>query len=215
MAKNAKPIFSYNADISKNAYMNWRIYGHDIANNLIVLENGFEIAAKQMMKSILEDNTSKQADVLIFPIMYAVDQSIELYLKAIIYDLEELESETTNNYTTHDIRSLFNRMLFLIKKQQKTTKGLQAHVTPLQEYIDELYSYIVDTNGKIHIDFARYPFDTDKNPHFYVCTTENVVVDVENLLQRYSEIMNCLEGLYHIYDAKLEVRNENGKTDFR
>ena len=46
MEKNNKPIFSYNPDISKNAYMNWRIYGHSIADNLVVLESGFEEAAK-------------------------------------------------------------------------------------------------------------------------------------------------------------------------
>lgn len=55
---------------------------------------------------------------------------------------------------------------------------------------------------------ARYPFDTDRNPHFYVCTMENVVVDVENLLNRYSEIMNCLEDLYYMYDAKLQAKYE-------
>ena len=37
---------------------------------------------------------------------------------------------------------------------------------------------------------------------------ENVVVDVENLLNRYSEIMNCLEDLYYMYDAKLQAKYE-------
>lgn len=208
MGKDIKPIFSYNTDISKNAYMNWRIHGHNIAENLIVLKDGFENAAKLMMKSVLADNRLKQADVLIFPIMYAVDQSIELYLKAIIYDLEQLGTGISNNYTTHDIQSLFNTMISLIKKQEATTKGLQSHVAPLKQYIDELYSHITNTKGKNQMDFARYPFDTDRNPHFYVCTLENVVVDVENLLRRYVEIMDCLEGLYCMYDARLEAQNE-------
>ena len=50
MEKNNKPIFSYNPDISKNAYMNWRIYGHNIADNLVVLESGFEEAAKHQSR---------------------------------------------------------------------------------------------------------------------------------------------------------------------
>ena len=208
MEKNNKPIFSYNPDISKNAYMNWRICGHSIADYLVVLESGFEEAAKQLMKSVLDDNRLKQADVLIFPIMYAIDQSIELYLKAIIYNLEQLETGTPNNYKTHDIQSLFTTMMSLIKKQEQKTKGLQAHVAPLKEYIEELYSHIVNSKGKVQMDFARYPFDTDRNPHFYVCTMENVVVDVENLLNRYSEIMNCLEDLYYMYDAKLQAKYE-------
>ena len=208
MEKNNKPIFSYNPDISKNAYMNWRICGHSIADNLVVLESGFEEAAKQLMKSVLDDNRLKQADVLIFPIMYAIDQSIELYLKAIIYNLEQLETGTPNNYKTHDIQSLFTTMMSLIKKQEQKTKGLQAHVAPLKEYIKELYSHIVNSKGKAQMDFARYPFDIDRNPHFYVCTIENIVVNVENLRNRYLEIMDCLGNLYCMYDAKLEAKCE-------
>lgn len=204
MGESIKPVFSHNSDISKNAYMNWRIHGHNIAENLIVLKTGFESAAKQMMTAILADNRLKQADVLIFPIMYSVDQSIELYLKAVIYNLEQLEHGVSNNYKTHDIQSLFNTMISLIKKQKQKTKGLQAHVAPLKEYIDELYSHIADSRGNMRMDFARYPFDVDRNPHFYVCTTENIVVDVENLLNRYSEIMDCLDGLYCMYDIKSE-----------
>lgn len=189
--------------------MNWRIRGDNVADDLIVLATSFEDAAKQMMKSVLADNKLKQADALIFPIMHAVDQSIELYLKAIIYELEQLGTGISNNYTTHDIQSLFNTMMSLIKKQEATTKGLQAYVAPLKEYIDELYSYIANNNTrKPQMDFARYPFDTDGNPHFYVCATDNVVVDVENFLDRYSEIMDCLESIYCMYDAKLEAQNE-------
>ena len=208
MEKNNKPIFSYNPDISKNAYMNWRIYGHSIADNLVVLESGFEDAAKQMMESILTDNRLKQADVLIFPIMYAINQSIELYLKAIIYIFEQLETRTPNNYKTHDIKSLFNTMMSFIKKQEQKTKGLQAHVAPLKEYIKELYSHIVNSTGKAQMDFARYPFDIDRNPHFYVCTIENIVVNIENLRNRYLEIMDCLGSLYCMYNAKLEAKCE-------
>ena len=160
------------------------------------------------MKSVLDDNGSKQADVLIFPIMYAIDQSIELYLKAIIYNLEQLETGTPNNYKTHDIQSLFTTMMSLIKKQEQKTKGLQPYVAPLKEYIEELYSYIVNSKGKVQMDFARYPFDTDKNPHFYVYTMKNVVVDVENLLNRYAGIIDCLEVLYYMYAAKLEAEYE-------
>ena len=207
MQEKLKPILSYNADISKNAYLNWRIAGHNIAGNLTILAESFENAAKELMQSVLRDNRLKQADSLIFPIMYSVDQSIELYLKAIIYNIECLTTGQPNNYTTHDIQSLFNTMISQIKKKEIKTKGLQAHVSVLQEYIDELYSYIKSGDGKAQLDFARYPFDTDRNPHFYVCAHENVVIDIENLLDRYSKIMDCLYGLYCMYDAELEALN--------
>ena len=214
MKQKAKSIFSFNSDISKNAYMNWRFCGNNIAENLVVLENGFESAAKQLMKSILDDNTSKQADVLIFPIVYAIDHSIELYLKAIICNLEQLQTEKSQNWKTHDIRKLFNTMVSLISKEKVDKKMLEERISPLKEYIDELYSYITDKDekekekkeGKPQMDFARYPFDTERNPYFYVCATNNVVIDIENLLSRYSDIMERLEGIYLMYEVELEER---------
>lgn len=208
MPGKLKPIFSYNADTSKNAYLNWRVTDHDAARNLVILAESFESAAKELMRSVLRDNRLKQADSLIFPIMYSIDQSIELYLKATLYNVEYLSTGKPNNYTTHDIESLFHTMISQIKKKEVKTAGLQAKVSVLQEYIDELYSYIKSQDGKVNLDFARYPFNTKGNPHFYVCTSKNIVIDIDNLFTRYSDIMDCLDGLYCMYATEVETLNE-------
>jgi hypothetical protein len=36
-----KEVFSYNVDIHKNAYMNWRTDKHEHINNMIIIANGF------------------------------------------------------------------------------------------------------------------------------------------------------------------------------
>ncbi len=202
-----KKIFSYNTDISKNAYLNWRTRKDDIPNDMYVLAEGFAKAAELLIQQILENNRDKKADSIIFPILYSIDQSIELFLKAIIREIEILNGSQISNYTTHDIQSLLQRMLALIKKREAKTKGLQKHIAPVCSYIEELYALIKTTNadGKhiINIDFARYPIDTAGDPHFYVTANENVVIDIVNLQTRFQDIKSCLESFFYEYEYKI------------
>lgn len=206
----SKAIFSYNADIAKNAYLNWRTTKEDTADNLFILGESFADAATLLMERVLADNKDKKADSVIFPVLYCIDQSIELYIKAILRVIETLEGGNVSNFPTHNIKELQNQMCAKIKKRDVKTKGLQAHLEPVSSYINELYQKIsfVDEKGKtkVAIDFARYPIDTSGNPHFYVAESDNVVIDVEALSTRYEEIKNCLYGLYSLYKAELEER---------
>lgn len=205
-----KDLFSHNTDIKKNAYLNWRTDRHDNAHNLYVLASDYADGAIALINCILVDNRDKKADALIMPIMYSIDQSIELFLKAIIREIEELEATIISNYKTHDIEDLLKIMVAHIKKKEVKTKGLEKHLKPVTSFISELYKQIKsnDENGhtSLNIDFARYPISPEGNPHFYVESTENVVIDVENLKSRFNEIRNSLESLYYMYEAERENR---------
>lgn len=61
-------------------------------------------AALSLADKCLADNTDKKADELIFPILFNADQSIELYLKAIIWELNRLEEKDDDFPTGHDLR---------------------------------------------------------------------------------------------------------------
>lgn len=206
MVKDLNPIFSSNSDIYKNAYMNWRTSRYDEVRNLKVISEGFQYAATTMLETLLQDNSCHQADSLIFPILYSIDQSIELCFKAILNELDLLEEKKPNNYTNHDIRLLYNTMVSQIKRKETKNKGLQSVLKDISEYINELYEHIGGEKPKL--DFARYPFDTDRNPHFYVCSMEHVVVDLENLLLRFNRMMDALEGIYLMYRHEIEVKEE-------
>jgi len=72
-------------------------------------------------------------------------------------------------------------------------------------YIDELFSKIeteLDGKKKDNMDFSRYPFSQDRVPHFYIDTFDNVVVDLENFINRFSEIGNNLNRVatHYLYD---------------
>ena len=123
-----KHIFSYNADISKNTYLNWRVDRGSPQGNLTQLADGYALAAIKLIEDVLKDNKAKNADILIFPIMYSMDQMIELYLKAIICEVEVLSEGKANSYKTHDIKSLFDTMTAKIKKKEIKTTGLEKHL---------------------------------------------------------------------------------------
>ncbi len=198
-----KGVFTHNADINKTAYMNWRMFACSAEDNLAEIGKGFFLAAECLLQNALGDNIDKRADILIFPILYSVDQGIELYLKAIICLIEIIVSGKPNNHTTHNIRQLFGEMKSLIRKKEEKTKGLDKHLSSLSEYIDELVNVVADEGGNPKMDFARYPFDTDGIPYFYVSFT-NTPVDMEYLLVRSREIKESLESLYLMYSVELD-----------
>ena len=146
---------------------------------------------------------------MIMPIMYCIDQSIEVYLKAIIRRIEIITGDVQSNFKSHDIKELYRAMVEHIKKKEIKTKGLQKHLLPLSTFIDELYLKIqtTDADGRdsFGIDFARYPIRVDGTPHFYITADDNVVIDIENLGYRFAEIRDCLESLYLMYDAEAEA----------
>ena len=82
----------------------------------------------------------------------------------------------------------------------------------LSSYIEELYKYIKPTeNSKLNMDFARYPVDTKGNPHFYIESSDNVVVNMEELHRRFTAIASSLEGIYSMYREEME--HNNGQTN--
>ncbi|MGE1104099.1 hypothetical protein [Peribacillus simplex] len=92
-------VFSYNADIEKNAYLNWRTNRNDHIHNMIVLADGFMSAATLLAKQVLLDNVDKidnadkKTDSLIFPILFNANHGIGVYLKAISWSLNILNKQ--------------------------------------------------------------------------------------------------------------------------
>lgn len=201
-------IFESNGDICKNAYLNWNTQQCDTAHNFYVLANDFEEAAKTMLKAVIADNNDKKADTLIMPIFYCIDQSIEVYLKSVISLLNELDGKNESFSISHDIQFLYNTMKSRIEKKEKSTKGLQKHFSALKNYIDELYVNIKKpSDNKPKIDFARYPIDSDGKPHFYIESSDNVVVNVMELNKRYIDVASSLQSIYSMYREEMEQNN--------
>lgn len=206
-----KDIFSYNAEIEKNAYMNWRTKKHDPIGNMHVLAEGFFSSALMLAEKALEDNRDKKADMLIFPILFNVNHGIEVYLKSICWTLNKLLNKNATFIQNHDLKGLLGDLKTLEIEYENNTE-FTSQINTLESYIDELYGKIKSINKKgrlVHdITFARYALNTDLEPQFYINELDNVVVDLENFLEVFQEIFKKLSNLSSHYQHKLETLYE-------
>lgn len=219
-----KDIFSNNVNNTETtAYMNWRTQRFDHINNMIVVAEGFRDSSLLLVKEILKDNTDKKADILIFPILFNANHSIEVYLKAICWTQNRLLDKDDKFDENHDLRWLFKKVVDLENELNNSNDKAVFHemLSNLKAYIYELYGKIERTikdkkgNDKsiYDITFCRYTLTLGKGkdlaPQFYINTFENVVVDLENFLTVFKSIFDNLKSLSMYYSSLLEAKQEN------
>lgn len=204
-----KKIFSYNKDINKTAYMNWRTNIHEPIHNMNVIADGYFKNAILLAKHCIEDNVDKKADILIFPMLFSVNHGIELYEKSICWSLNILLGYNSTFKSNHDIRGIWLTIKQKIKEYGfgygHEEKDFIQMTRVLESYINEISKTIMndDINEAYHnIDFSRYPTNNHNEYHFYLKTYENVVVDLENFIQVFENINDCLSTLANFYYYK-------------
>ena len=213
-----KEIFSSNGDIDKNAYMNWRTQRYDHPHNMMVVAEGFGDSVLLLAKEILKDNRDKKADNLIFPILFNANHSIEVYLKAISWQQNQLLNKNDKFVLTHNLKKLFKKVVKL-ESELKTGDqvAFKSKMSSLEKYIDELYGKIertmISKKGNpetvLDITFSRYSLTPDFEPQFYINTFDNVTVDIENYLEVFKDIFDNLSGLSSHYSYLLESKRES------
>lgn len=201
-----KKIFSYNSDINKNAYMNWRTNTHEPIQNMNVIAEGYFQSTILMAKSCLRNNENKDADALIFPMLFSVNHAIESYVKSICWSLNILLGYKSTFKENHDIRGIWLTVKQKIKEYGfgygREETDFNQMINSLELYPDEISKAIMesDINNAYHnIDFSRYPTNCQGEYHFYLKTYDNVVVDLENFVEVISEISENLNSLSNYY----------------
>ena len=204
-----KKVFSYNADINKTAYLNWRTNEHEPIHNMNVLAQGYMLGATVMIDDCLENNiVDCRADAMIFPILFSFNQAIELYLKSLYWSINILLGYKSGYKENHDIRGIWLTVKqkvfeFGFNVEGASEEGFTNMTKTLESYIYELTDKIKinnDVNTAFHnIDFSRYPLNNRKEKHFYVTEYDNVVVDLENFLSVVKEVYDTLDRLASFY----------------
>lgn len=87
-------------------------------------------------------------------------------------------------------------------------------VINLQLYLDELSKTIGETKdvntAYYNIDFSRYPLNSRSKNHFYLNKFDNVAIDLENFVEIFSDIHDCLERLAtYYYNLVVESWQDN------
>ena len=206
-----KKIFEDNPDINKTAYLNWRMQKHDPIHNFMVLGDGYLCSAIELAKGCLKNNEDKKADMLIFPILHNANHGIELYLKALIKTIDFLLNNKESDVFSHNIFALYKlvRERLLEHKDQDWLNDFDSQNHNLKEYLDELFPLIQLTDKYVNTDFPRYPQTLKKKNPFYVDELSNVVIDLENFVERFEVIQKSLaERVEYFYYVEFELSNQ-------
>lgn len=193
-------IFSYNADVRKTAYMNWRTNPNDTEANFGVIANGYFISAKVLTEKYIENNIGKDADVVIYPILFNTIHGIELYLKAIYMKLAQLLNKEQKFAGGHNIKGLFGMVSSFVKEIKNDNYQFQEYrkiINDVEFFIQEIY-FKTDK-----MDFTRYSVDNkNKENYFYIDNIENEVVNLTVLLDIITKMHDALEQLlsHFLYD---------------
>lgn len=200
-----QPVFSRNPNIDKTAFLNWRFrHDRDILN-MLQLANGYMLSAKELANHSLRNNSDKKADILIFPILTNANHSIELYLKGMLWTLNELISNGSKVEGNHNLEQIYTTVRARVReyaaKGNIVLSDFDKSMEPLKHYIDELFQKIEATSKDPKIDFSRYPFSKNYENHFYIEAIGNVEIDLENFIKRFeiihTELENISSWLYH------------------
>lgn len=194
MNNSNKEIFSRNEEVSKMAFLNWRMDSDDVLN-LFNLGDGYFLSTQILCDRLIASNKEKEADIVIFPIFMSFNHGIELYLKGLTLTVNQLLGVERKLDGTHNIKQLFDVLKSRVKDLdgQKKTNEFINDSSNLTEYINELIRTIVPSDKNDKMDFCRYPFTKRDGNHFYVDTWSNIEVDLENLKERISAISQKLE----------------------
>src|SRR5690625_1040840 len=103
-----KKVFSNNPDIRKNAYINWRTRKSEPIYNMIVIADGFMRSSIMLAEQVINDNRDKKADIIIYPILFSANHSIELYLKAITWTLNSILNNEKKIEGKHNIKQIIS-----------------------------------------------------------------------------------------------------------
>lgn len=204
-----KEVFSYNADVNKTAYLNWRTSHHDHIYNMIVIADGFMNSAIMLAETALDDNWDKKTDSIIYPILFNANHAIELYLKATVWTLNILLGNEQKIEGKHDIQQILRTLIKRVQEYETNKnkkKQFKSMINGTKLYVDELFEKIASQDGKRkkdNMDFSRYPVDEQYMPHFYINEFDNVVVDLENFMVRFKEVGENLHiiSTHYLFDV--------------
>lgn len=213
-------VFSYGMP-TQTALLNWPMDKHDVPENFYKMAQGYQQAAMMILKDLLCENRNKRADKISFPLLFLLNQSIELYLKSILLYLYLLNGKTLNELKIktqlkgHEIETLIG---YLCDETRKLDKAININdwLKELLSYSKELSNLASDKQKKKIFDSMRYPADLDLQGFFYADTYENVPLNLARCYEQFDIIYQRLDGMQGKFAQALEAKREgkNGEIDF-
>lgn len=199
LAKKMKSFFGMGRSVEATSCLNWRVSkNRDTATQFWEMADGYFQAADLLISACLTNNFDKQADILIFPILFDIVQGMELSLKASNGYLSMIQDGYIKIEGGHDIKQIATVLISNLEKQKREiakngtaveNENIVQVITAAKlilNFIDCIYEKTSD------MAFARYPQTKGKEEMFYVKKCQPIVIDLE-LLQ---ELLGYVEKMF-------------------
>lgn len=181
--------------------LNWAICKNDsVHSKNITMAEGYYEAAVCLIDECLSDSITHKGDTWIFPIMFCVNQFIELYLKAIYIQLElirlgEVDDTKVEINKSHKLGDLLGDV-----------KQLFSEKFDKESWLDEVEEFIsiiekptdIEKPKAYNITSFRYPTkfskDNTNKPQFYNQGVDNFGVNLRQYKKWVFVLHNILDG---------------------
>ncbi|MYL57485.1 hypothetical protein GLW20_08200 [Virgibacillus halodenitrificans] len=184
-------LFERNDDIFKNAYPNWQKNFRSYNELFIIYAEHYKQAGDSLIISI-GNNRGHNADSIINPSIFLYRHSIELCLKAILFqnyiDLGKDTEKIKEKLNGHCLKSLWNRVRNEICNNYRfiNNKKDKDELNKIERLITELHD--VDNKSMNY----RYPFDLDLQEYIYGDGKESYGIDYLNFKEEINYLYNRL-----------------------
>lgn len=198
---NKSYYLSNERDKPHYAYMTWRMHERGKSHKYKEQGEGYFVSSIILLEQCLIENRDRKGDGLIFPILFNIEQGIELYIKALIYLSSENGASIAFRVMNHDIRTLRSEFGNMIMSYDNNLAN-----TALRDfdYLDKFMGLLFEKTSDC--TYARFPYDSSNNEHFYVDASENIIVDMKVLLEWSKSIFYILDRNYYLLSSELESR---------
>lgn len=155
---------------------------------------GYSKAANYLIEIVRETESDVLGDELVYPICFNMRHSIELRLKFMLSETQEISStcekcpaHRLDLTKTHSIASLWNEINLVLRKFDRRFGSLLDLIEPL---VMEIGS--IDNNGQIF----RYPYGKDKFKHLSDYGGGINLINLKIGFQKLETIMDKLDAMF-------------------
>lgn len=197
--------------LSNTVFLNWRMNCNDRESNYASMADGYRLAVKRLFNSLLDDNSTHDADAVIYPIIFCAHQCVELYLKSIIIVLSELKGHNPWSESipkTHDLNKLIEDVNHRL--DDKDEYLVRNQETEIFYKMLDLFEQLGVIDSDYHPDFARYPesVPNKRQPRteYPFVTNEEFIYDIQELANLLNGGCQFVDGWYLLFANRLSSR---------
>ena len=190
-------------------FLNWRMNLNDRESNYATMADGYRLAVRRLFNSLLDDNSLHEADAVIYPVIFCAHQCAELYLKAIIIALSEVQGRNPWAESIPNTHS-FNELIDAVNKKfdNKDECLIRNPGTETFYKMLDLFNQLGVTDSYYHPDFARYPENAPTKNHprkeYPFVTDDSLVFHIQELANILNDGCEFIEGWYLSFAHQLD-----------